>query len=670
MAERIEQDFQGYTEWRESLRAAILDFQEWLRRNDVSEPQTDRRLEDVLGHLSDDRLYIAFVAEYSRGKSELINAIFFSGTGQRVLPSRAGRTTMCPTEILHDPEEDPGIRLLPIETRKTGTSIAEYKGYDDEWTFVPLDPANPDQVADALGAVAQVKHVAPAEAQSMGLHIAAEQDDDGLQLNEDGEVDIPRWRHAIINFPHPLLEQGLVILDTPGLNALGAEPELTLNMLSAAHAVLFVLACDTGVTKTDMSVWKNHIRSSGNQANSGLLVVLNKIDTLWDELRDADEVDREIQRQIDDTARVLDVSPDRIFPVSAQKGLFGKVRRDERVLKQSRIGELEAALSDTLIPAKHDIVRENVQQELSDIERNMRMVIAQRINGVQDHVSELENLNSKNVNVIGDMMAKVKEDKDRLEKSLRRFHATRSVFAQQTNLLYTHLNLRNLDSLIAETKKDMAISLTTSGLRSGMDRFFDRGRKAMGEVSSQAREIKELMDGVYRKFQEEHGLAKIKPGTFSTRKYLRELDRVQKRHQEALSGMSLMRTEQGTVIRRFIDSSVAAVRKIFSAANRDADNWLKTIMAPMESQVREHQVQLRRRLESIKRIHKATDSLDERMSELTAVEDGFRDQSRKIDALIMEIDSRLQDSTASGRVEDEDNDISKFDVVELDRNQA
>jgi hypothetical protein len=35
-----------------------------------------------------------------RGKSELINAIFFADYGKRILPSSAGRTTMRPTELL------------------------------------------------------------------------------------------------------------------------------------------------------------------------------------------------------------------------------------------------------------------------------------------------------------------------------------------------------------------------------------------------------------------------------------------------------------------------------------------------------------------------------------------------------------------------------------------
>src|SRR4030095_4789238 len=80
-----------------------------------------------------------------------------------------------------------------------------------------------------------------------------------LECEGEGAVDIPCWRHAIISFPHPLLQQGLVVLDTPGLNAIGTEPELTLNQLPNAHAVLFLLAADAGVTKTDLDVWNKYL---------------------------------------------------------------------------------------------------------------------------------------------------------------------------------------------------------------------------------------------------------------------------------------------------------------------------------------------------------------------------------------------------------------------------
>ncbi len=198
-------------------------------------------------------------------------------------------------------------------------------------------------------------------------------------------------------------------------------------------------------------------------------------------------------------------------------------------------------------------------------------------------------------------------------------------------MLYTHLNLKNLDRLIAETKKDMEVSLTTAGLKTCMTNFFKQSQATMEAVSGQAQEIKELMDGVYKKFQEEHGLANVKPKGFSVMKYSRELKRLEDKHMQVLSGMSLLMAEQGTVIRKFFDSAVGKVRAIYAMANRDADNWLKTIMSPMESQVREHQIQLRRRLESIKRIHKATDTLEDRVKELEHVREGIREQEKNLE---------------------------------------
>ena len=93
-----------------------------------------------------DKLVVAFVAEFSRGKSELINAIFFADFGQRLLPSSAGRTTMCPTELLYDAGRPPSIRLLPIETRQKEATVSEYKNYADEWVTIPLDLSSAEPV--------------------------------------------------------------------------------------------------------------------------------------------------------------------------------------------------------------------------------------------------------------------------------------------------------------------------------------------------------------------------------------------------------------------------------------------------------------------------------------------------------------------------------------------
>ena len=62
-------------------------------------------------------------------------------------------------------------------------------------------------------------------------------------------VEVPRWRHAVINFHTHCLSKGLVILDTPGLNApIGAEPELTLVATPGMHmrCYLFLLQTQGG----------------------------------------------------------------------------------------------------------------------------------------------------------------------------------------------------------------------------------------------------------------------------------------------------------------------------------------------------------------------------------------------------------------------------------------
>ncbi len=628
----IIEDFEAYSDWRKQVRNVIKKYRDVAKAEDLTNANSEQRLNQIISTLNDDKLYIAFVAEFSRGKSELINAIFFATLGKRVLPSSAGRTTMCPSELMYDDQFEPSIRLLPIDTRSTGTSIQEYKSMPEEWSDYPLDIDSPEQIAEVLNHITEVNTVKPGHAENLGLHITTDEGhEDGLHVDENGEVEIPRWRHAIINFPHPLLDKGLVILDTPGLNALGAEPELTLNMLASAHGVMFILAADTGVTKSDLAVWRDHINMGElTSSKKGRLVILNKIDVLWDDLREQKEITAEINKQVKETAKILNVEDKMIFPVSAQKALTAKIRNKNKLLKKSRILDLEDALSDMLIPAKRDIVTDNVERDMADMDKSIQLVILQRLAGVDEHISELAGLSNKNTEVIENMLLKVKNDKEHLERSLQRFQATRSIFTRQTVALYQHLDPKAMETTIAKTRKNMKISFTSRGIKSAMTKFFASVYEAFDAAADQSNEIKELMQGVYSKFQEEHGLVNIRPGGYSTRKYLREIKRLEQSSERFVKTTSLVMLDQGVITDRFFDSVSSRIRQIFQKANKDADNWLKTIMSPMESQIREHQIQLRRRLESIKRIHKASDTLEDRLSELKYVRDGIIEQGSKM----------------------------------------
>ena len=621
----LAQQFAAYSEWRTQLSAGIERFQHWLSENELADAQSEIRFSQLLGRLREDHLNVAFVAEFSRGKSELINAIFFAEYGNRMLPSSAGRTTMCPTELLYDPARPPQIELLSIETRASNSSISEYKRFPEQWQTISLQVDSAEAMQDALRHVSETVRVTPSKAGNLGFEVS---NGDRSEFHPDasGMVEIPRWRHAIINFPHPLLKQGLVILDTPGLNAIGTEPELTLSLLPNAHAVLFILAADTGVTQSDLAIWREHI-GAGGASKRGRMVVLNKIDGLWDELKSPAEIEAEIRKQVRTCADVLNLPARQIFPVSAQKGLVAKINGDSELLARCRLPELESALSEELIPAKQDIVRENTEADFIDEQRRVRALLESRLLGLREQLTELIELRGKNAGVVEYMMGKVRAEKEEFETGLQRYYAVRSVFSTLTNNLFSHLGIDALRQLTQETRDTMLDATFSKTLSGAMSNFFQQTRGSLKRSHQEIREILNMMEAVYKKFSVEHGLKLGSPTTFSLLRYEREIDRLEKWCDEHLNTMlSLLTHEKRNVTQRFFEEVAIQVRRAFEHANRDAEVWLRAIMAPMETQVREHQIQLKRRLESIKRIHQATDTLEDRISELEGVEKSLLQQ--------------------------------------------
>ncbi len=633
--------FAAYTAWRTLLASDIAEFQTWLTENELSDGQIDLRLGQLLERLAEDRLNVAFVAEFSRGKSELINAIFFADYGDRMLPSSIGRTTMCPTELLFDGNKPPQLELLPIQTRASNTGVGEYKRFPDQWERLPIDVDSPESLQDALRHVSETTRVTPDEASRLGF-ATDEEDNDLYRPDAEGMVEIPRWRHALINFPHPLLKQGLVILDTPGLNAIGAEPELTLSLLPNAHAVLFILAADTGVTQSDLAIWKEHI-CTGGTTRRGRLVVLNKIDGQWDELKTEAEINAEIARQVEQSAQILDLPASQVFPVSAQKGLVAKINQDIELLARSRLPMLEAALSDELIPAKRDIVCESTGQEFGDVAKRVRTLLESRQSGLSEQLTELTELRGKNRGVVEYMMGKVRTEKDEFEQGLQRYYAVRSVFSTLTNNLFSHLGLDRLRQLTGETREAMLEASFSKNLSGAMKSFFAQTRRALADSSHEIGEILAMMEMVYKKFTVEHGLKLGSPTTFSLLRYEKEMDRLENWCDSHLgSTVSLLTHDKKNITQKFFEEVAVQVRRAFERANKDAEIWLRAIMAPMETQVREHQIQLKRRLESIKRIHQATDTLEDRIAELETVGTGLQQQIRMLDNMEARVQELLE----------------------------
>ncbi|HEX5127366.1 MAG TPA: dynamin family protein [Rhodocyclaceae bacterium] len=632
--------FSAYSAWRSEVSNAVQHMRGWLAHNDIGDAQSDMRLQHLLDRLKEDKLVVAFVAEFSRGKSELINAIFFAEYGSRILPSSAGRTTMCPTELQWEPGQTPGIRLLPIATRERRESVSELRRSPEEWTFEPFDVDNAESLQKAFLRVSETRSVPREEAERLGFVV----DDSGMagaRPDADGLVEIASWRHAIIQFPHPLLEQGLVIVDTPGLNAIGSEPELTLSLLPSAHAVLFLLAADTGVTQSDLQVWQNHV-NAGRQQQGGRVVVLNKIDGLWDGIRSEETIEAEITKQVHSVAEMLEIPNELVFPVSAQKALLAKVTSDTQLLERSRIGALETALSTELLPARQRILRENALLEASDIIGRASELLDARMKGLREQLQEMSDLRGKNQSVIEYMMRKVRTEKDEFERGLQKYHAVRSVFANLSNKLFTHIGVDAVRSETRRTRAAMIDANFSRGLRDAMTEFFNSLRGNLQKSLEEIEEITQMLDAMYKRFSVEHGLKLAPPASFSTWRYERDISRLERAYKEQLTGVGAMLTHwKGTVTQRFFETIATEARRTFEVANRDVEQWLRAVMAPLETQVREYQLQLKRRLESVKRVHEATGTLEERIKELLQAEAAQQRQMEEVDAMKRVIESAL-----------------------------
>ncbi len=646
MSTNLVSEFEHYSNWRNEVSSRIGQLRDWLSAQELNDAETDLKLKQLLERLEEDRLNVAFVAEFSRGKSELINAIFFSDYRQRVLPSSAGRTTMCPTELFYEANTPPSIRLLPIQTKSREGTVSDFKRHPLEWNELPLDVSSVEQMTAALSRLSDTLQVSGEVATEYGL-INPDDEDTARALQRDGTIEIPRWRHALINFPHPLLEQGLVILDTPGLNAIGTEPELTLNLLPNAHAVLFILAADTGVTKSDIEIWRKHIAPL-QSSSRGRLVVLNKIDGLWDDLKSTEQVNAEIAKQVRTSAAQLELPESQVYPVSAQKALVGKVQHNASLLEKSRLPELESALTSELIPCKQELVRHSTKGAMEDVVVKTTELLEARLANMQDQIDELEGLRGKNRDVVEQIMLKVNQETQQFDKGLSQFKALRTIFAHHATKMRKYLGMQRMHGEIRKTRNDMENSRFSREMRDAMTSFFTVMKGNIHKADRQVEEIQAMMVAMYQKFSDEHGLPSVNPPVHNLDRFYREIERLENIFNERFNTVLQMLTQgQRSLTSKFFETLASRVFHVYEIANRETEAWLKALIAPMETQVREHQMHLQRRLESVQRIHDATETLDDRIKELHGNANNTTEQIEHLAKLNSVISESLEDDEES-----------------------
>ncbi|WP_048441381.1 dynamin family protein [Caenimonas sp. SL110] len=608
--------FDQHGAWRREFALRLKLLSEWLKDHELLDAAVEERLRRLETQMRSDKVMVAFVAEFSRGKSELINAIFFAGYKRRIMPASAGRTTMCPTELGYDSDVPPCLRLLPIETRLQPQALMEWRAVPEKWTRIDLDVNDPAQLAKAFEKVAEVRHVSKDEAKALGFW-HDDSPNDNPMLNAQGEVEVPRWRHALINIAHPLLKQGLVILDTPGLNAIGAEPELTVNLIPQAHAVVFILAADTGVTKSDLSIWREHLITETENVDSRL-VVLNKIDTMWDSLSTPVQVQAQIERQRSVSAEILGLPRDQVIPVSAQKGLVAKVNDDAQLLEASNLPSLERALSHGVMGQRRKILRSAVAAGIGDLRVEAGRAINIRRRDLAEQMQELKGLRGKNTSVIKHMRSRIEQEQVDFDVSGARIHAVRSVHLKLLRDVFTLLGTSTLKSEMAELTTALRQPGIKLGVKKAYSSTFERLRKGLQTAQSTSGEIQSMLTGTFRQLNAEYGFSLQAPREPDLARYERDLDLVERSHMQYLGVGNTFRLAQPEFADRLVRALATRLRVVYESALGEVELWNKSAAAQLDAQLRERRRNFGRRIEAIERIQQAATGLDDRIAEIEA----------------------------------------------------
>ena len=244
------------------------------------------RLSSLHERLAHQRLQVAVLGQFKRGKSTFLNALL----GAPLLPSAVVPVTAIPTFIAWG--EKPSIRILFDDDRAPEESSAEDAVIRNFLFRFIAEEANP---RNALG-------VSKAE----------------------------------LFYPAPILSDGTVLIDTPGVGStLRHNTDAALRALPECDAALFVVGTDPPLTETEI----NYLEQVKSKA-SRIFLVVNKMDTVGPEERDA------LLKFLREVLHERSLLPDEteIFQVSARDGLAAKLNGDRLGVERSGLKAIENRL--------------------------------------------------------------------------------------------------------------------------------------------------------------------------------------------------------------------------------------------------------------------------------------------------------------------------------------
>ncbi|PSB31281.1 dynamin family protein [Chlorogloea sp. CCALA 695] len=173
------------------------------------------------------------------------------------------------------------------------------------------------------------------------------------ELEQQKKLAFPEVSHAVVEYPLSLLEKGVEIIDSPGLNDTEARNELSLGYVNNCHAILFVMRASQPCTLGERRYLENYIKSRGLT----VFFLINAWDQVKESLIDPDDKE-ELAESEEKLRRVFkanlaeycqidgyDVYDERVFEVSSIQALRRRLKNPDASLEGTGFTEFMSAIS-------------------------------------------------------------------------------------------------------------------------------------------------------------------------------------------------------------------------------------------------------------------------------------------------------------------------------------
>lgn len=269
----------SYSEHKAKLLYSVEQLREKVIDLLVDSPQ-EKALNELLDDLHQDFYTIVVVGEFKHGKSTFVNALL----EQHMMPVDVTPTTATINAVFYGEKPEVHIVYSDGRSKKTHLSQEVLNEYTASADF------NPDEV-----------------------------------------------KYLKIFTPSPMLENRVVLVDTPGVNDLNRHrSEVTYQFIPRADVILFMLDMTTPVKHTEKRFLEERLLKHGSDK---ILYVANFLDRV-DEEEVEDTIDF-IEKRLQKITKEDNAT---IYPISALDGLKGKLTGNEKLLQYSGLLDVETQM--------------------------------------------------------------------------------------------------------------------------------------------------------------------------------------------------------------------------------------------------------------------------------------------------------------------------------------